>query len=116
MDIIIKKFSFCLLFILILSSLGGCNMDQENKEKQVTKEQQVIKEAKETTVKYFKEKQDLDVVVTGHKFGPKDLQSIYISGHVKDDKSKTFNITIQYGGDEYTIGSISKSKSLELKY
>ncbi|MBO1583417.1 MULTISPECIES: hypothetical protein [Bacillus] len=114
MDITIKKISFCLLFILILSILGGCNMDQKNKE--ATKEQQVIKEAKETTVKYFKEKQDLDVVITGHKFGPKDLQSIYISGHVKDDKSKTFNITIQYGGDEYTIGSISKSKSLELKY
>ncbi|OTY28575.1 hypothetical protein BK732_02775 [Bacillus thuringiensis serovar navarrensis] len=82
-------------------------MDQKNKEEQ---------EAKATTIKYFKEKQDLDVVITGHEFGPKDVQSIYISGHVKDDKDKTFNITIQYSGDEYTIGSISKSKSLKLKY
>ncbi|OSY01135.1 hypothetical protein [Bacillus nitratireducens] len=85
-------------------------MDQKNNE------EKVVKEAKATTIKYFKEKQDLDVVITGHEFGPKDLQSIYISGHVKDDRAKTFNITIQYSGDKYTIGSISKSKSLKLKY
>ncbi|HDR8233417.1 TPA: hypothetical protein QC443_005874 [Bacillus cereus] len=76
----------------------------------------MVKKAKATTITYFKEKQDLDVVITGHEFGPKDLQSIYISGHVKDDRDKTFNITIQYSGDKYTIGSISKSKSLKLKY
>ena len=110
MDITIKKFSFFLLFILILSTLVGCNMDQKNKE------EKWVKEAKATTITYFKEKQDLDVVITGHEFGPKDLQSIYISGHVKDDRDKTFNITIQYNGDKYTIGSISKSKSLKLKY
>ena len=32
MDITIKKFSFFLLFILILSTLVGCNMDQKNNE------------------------------------------------------------------------------------
>ncbi|MGF9874166.1 hypothetical protein ABEX28_15875 [Bacillus tropicus] len=105
-----KKYAIRLFFIFTLILLGGCTMNQKNKE------EQVVKEAKATTITYFKEKQDLDVVITGHEFGPKDLQSIYISGHVKDDKDKTFNITIQYSGDKYTIGSISKSKSLKLKY
>ncbi|MED1286080.1 hypothetical protein MKY70_05630 [Bacillus sp. FSL R9-9492] len=105
-----KKYAIRLFFIFTLILLGGCTMDQKNNE------EKVVKEAKTTTIKYFKEKQDLDVVITGHEFGPKDLQSIYISGHVKDDRDKTFNITIQYSGDKYTIGSISKSKSLKLKY
>ncbi|HFJ9374251.1 TPA: hypothetical protein ACGW7B_004918 [Bacillus nitratireducens] len=105
-----KKYAIRLFFIFTLILLGGCTMDQKNNE------EKVVKEAKATTITYFKEKQDLDVVITGHEFGPKDLQSIYISGHVKDDRAKTFNITIQYSGDKYTIGSISKSKSLKLKY
>ncbi|EMA6345220.1 hypothetical protein ACH0R4_RS21575 [Bacillus cytotoxicus] len=109
MDINIKKVSFCLFFIFILSMLGGCNMDQKNEE------QKIVKKAEERATQYFKDRQNLDVVITDHKFGPSDLQSIYISGHVKDNKSKTFNITIQYGGDEYTIGSISTNEELHLK-
>ena len=35
MDITIKKFSFCLLFILILSILGGCTINQKNDEQQI---------------------------------------------------------------------------------
>ncbi|MED0986660.1 hypothetical protein [Bacillus paramycoides] len=105
-----KKYGIRLFVIFTLILLGGCTIDKKNEE------QQIINKATKTTIKYFKEKQDLDVVITGHEFGPKDLQSIYISGHVKDDKDKTFNIIIQYSGDEYTIGSISKSKSLKLQY
>lgn len=109
MDIAIKKISFFLFFIFILSILGGCTMDQKNEE------QQIVEKAQERTIQYFKEKQDLDVVITDYRFGPSDLQGIFISGYIKNDESKTFNITIEYGGDEYTIGSISTSENLHLK-
>lgn len=109
MDIIIKKISFFLFFIFILSILGGCTINQKNDE------QQIVEKAQERTIQYFKEKQDLDVVITDYRFGPSDLQGIFISGYIKNDESKTFNITIEYSGDEYTIGSISTSENLHLK-
>ncbi|WP_144488378.1 hypothetical protein [Bacillus sp. ABP14] len=109
MDIIIKKISFFLFFIFILSILGGCTINQKNEE------QQIVEKAQERTIQYFKEKQDLDVVITNYRFGPSDLQGIFISGYIKNDESKTFNITIEYDGDEYTIGSISTSENLHLK-
>ncbi|WP_242256673.1 hypothetical protein [Bacillus cereus group sp. BfR-BA-01379] len=108
MNITIKKISFFLFFIFI-SILGGCTMDKKNEE------QQIVEKAQERTIQYFKEKQDLDVVITDYRFGPSDLQGIFISGYIKNDESKTFNITIEYGGDEYTIGSISTSENLHLK-
>jgi hypothetical protein len=109
MDIKIKKISFFLFFTFILSILGGCTIDQKNTE------QQIVEKAQERTIQYFKEKQDLDVVITDYRFGPSDLQGIFISGYIKNDESKTFNITIEYGGDEYTIGSISTGENLHLK-
>ncbi|MEF7659514.1 hypothetical protein [Bacillus thuringiensis] len=109
MNITIKKISFFLFFIFILSILGGCTINQKNEE------QQIVEKAQERTIQYFKEKQDLDVVITDYRFGPSDLQGIFISGYIKNDESKTFNITIEYGGDEYTIGSISTSENLHLK-
>ncbi|PES79996.1 hypothetical protein CN327_00670 [Bacillus cereus] len=109
MDIKIKKISFFLFFTFILSILEGCTIDQKNTE------QQIVEKAQERTIQYFKEKQDLDVVITDYRFGPSDLQGIFISGYIKNDESKTFNITIEYGGDEYTIGSISTSENLHLK-
>ncbi|PEY34801.1 hypothetical protein CN354_16170 [Bacillus cereus] len=104
-----KKIFSSLSIVFLLSILGGCNIDQKNEE------QQIIDKATERTVKFFKEKQNLDVVITDHEFGPNDLQVIFISGYVKDDKSKTFDVAVQYGGNEYTIGSISKSENLQLK-
>ncbi|PEP34122.1 hypothetical protein CN575_13600 [Bacillus wiedmannii] len=109
MDIKIKKISFFLFFIFISSILGGCTIDQKNTE------QQIVEKAQERTIQYFKEKQDLDVVITDYRFAPSDLQGIFISGYIKNDESKTFNITIEYGGDEYTIDSISTSENLHLK-
>ncbi|WP_342718447.1 hypothetical protein AAG068_05435 [Bacillus paramycoides] len=109
MDITIKKISFFLFFIFISSILGGCTINQKNEE------QQIVEKAQEKTIQYFKEKQELDVVITDYRFGPSDLQGIFISGYIKNDESKTFNITIEYGGDEYTIGSISTSENLHLQ-
>ncbi|UOB80001.1 DUF1433 domain-containing protein [Bacillus sp. ZJS3] len=108
MDITIKKISFCLLFILILSTLGGCTINQKNEE------QQIVNKATETTIQYFKEKENLEVVITKHKFAPKDFQSVWISGHVKDDKNKTFSAAVEYANN-YHIGSISTSEGFDLK-
>ncbi|OTW67679.1 MULTISPECIES: hypothetical protein [Bacillus cereus group] len=104
-----KKYAIRLFFTFTLILLGGCTIDQKNTE------QQIVEKAEERTIQYFKEKQDLDVVITDYRFGPSDLQGIFISGYIKNDESKTFNITIEYGGDEYTIGSISTSENLHLK-
>ena len=60
----------------------GCTINQKNEE------QQIVNKATETTIQYFKEKENLDVVITKHQFAPKDFQSVWISGHVKDDKIK----------------------------
>ncbi|PWN17524.1 hypothetical protein CU072_00620 [Bacillus thuringiensis] len=104
-----KKYAIRLFFIFTLILLGGCTIDQKNTE------QQIVEKAEERTIQYFKEKQDLDVVITDYRFAPSDLKGIFISGYIKNDESKTFNITIEYGGDEYTIGSISTSENLHLK-
>nr|WP_243526467.1 hypothetical protein [Bacillus pseudomycoides] len=105
----LKQLFFSLSIIFLITILGSCNTDQKNEK------QQIIDKATERTVKFFKEKQNLDVVIIDHEFGPNDLQVIFISGYVKDDKSKTFDVAVQYGGNEYTIGSISKSENLQLK-
>ena len=103
-----KKYGIRLFFIFTLILLGGCTINQKNEE------QQIINKATETTIQYFKEKENLDVVITKHKFAPKDFQSVWISGHVKDDKNKTFSADVEYAND-YHIGSISTSEGFDLK-
>ncbi|MGN4613933.1 DUF1433 domain-containing protein [Bacillus cereus group sp. MYBK71-2] len=104
-----KKYGIRLFFIFTLILLGGCTIDQKNEE------QQIVNKATETTIQYFREKENLDVVITKHKFAPKDFQSIWISGHVKDDKNKKFSADVEYAND-YHIGSISTTKNFELKH
>ncbi|ENJ6135221.1 DUF1433 domain-containing protein [Bacillus cereus] len=103
-----KKYTIRLFFIFTLILLGGCTINQKNEE------QQIINKATETTIQYFKEKENLDVVITKHQFAPKDFQSVWISGHVKDDKNKTFSTDVEYAND-YHIGSISTSEGFDLK-
>ncbi|ADY20427.1 hypothetical protein P4U05_16615 [Bacillus paranthracis] len=107
MDIKIEKFSFHLLFILILGTLGGCTMDQKNTE------QPIVEKANETTIKYFKEKENLDVVITGYEFAPSDFQTVFIKGHVKDDKTQAFTLHVEYGDSDYRVTSRTYSESLE---
>ncbi|EOP58467.1 hypothetical protein IKQ_00577 [Bacillus cereus VDM053] len=57
MDIKIKKISFFLFFIFISSILGGCTINQKNEELQI------VEKAQERIIQYFKEKQELDVVI-----------------------------------------------------
>ncbi|EEK46178.1 MULTISPECIES: hypothetical protein [Bacillus] len=104
-----KKYAIRLFFIFTLILLGGCTIDQKNEE------QQIVNKATETTIQYFKEKENLDVVITKHQFAPKDFQSVWISGHVKDDKNKTFSADVEYAND-YHIGSISTSEGFDLKH
>ncbi|MDF9610867.1 DUF1433 domain-containing protein [Bacillus thuringiensis serovar pingluonsis] len=104
-----KKCDIRLFFIFTLILLGGCTINQKNEE------QQIINKATETTIQYFKEKENLDVVITKHQFAPKDFQSVWISGHVKDDKNKTFSADVEYAND-YHIGSISTSEGFDLKH
>ncbi len=54
-------------------------------------------------------------MITKHKFAPKDFQSVWVSGHVKDDKNKKFSADVEYAND-YHIGSISTTKNFELKH
>lgn len=105
----VKKYAIRLFFTFTLILLGGCTIDQKNEE------QQIVNKATETTIQYFREKENLDVVITKHKFAPKDFQSIWISGHVKDDKNKKFSADVEYAND-YHIGSISTTKNFELKH
>ncbi|AYF05179.1 DUF1433 domain-containing protein [Bacillus wiedmannii] len=104
-----KKYAIRLFFIFTFILLGGCTIDQKNEE------QQIVNKATETTIQYFKEKENLDVVITKHKFAPKDFQSVWISGHVKDDKNKTFSAAVEFAND-YHIGSISTSEGFDLKH
>ncbi|WP_035414559.1 hypothetical protein [Bacillus sp. UNC437CL72CviS29] len=104
-----RRVIFYLISIVIITILGGCNMDQKKEE------QQIVEIANETIIKYFKEKENLDVAITKHEFAPKDFQSVWISGHVKDDKNKRFSADVEYAND-YHIGSITTSEGFELKY
>lgn len=88
---------------------------EEQKMDNKQEEQQVIDKAKEETVKYFKETEGLDVTITKHKFGPKDFQTILITGYVTDDKSKEFTASVQYANN-YHIGSISTTNNFDLKH
>ncbi|MGH0945071.1 hypothetical protein ACQVTS_28710 [Bacillus mycoides] len=104
-----EKFGIRLFFIFTLILLGGCTIDKKNDE------QQIVNKAEKVTIEYFKEKENLEVTLTSHKFAPNDFQTVFINGHVKDDKSKTFSVDVEYGGGEYRISSMSHSKNLELK-
>ncbi|HFK1452027.1 TPA: DUF1433 domain-containing protein [Bacillus pacificus] len=104
-----KKYGIRLFFIFTLILLGGCTINQKNEE------QQIINKATETTIQYFKEKENLDVVITKYKFTPNDLQTIFISGYVTDDKNKEFSVAVEYANN-YHISTISTTKNFELKH
>ncbi|MCQ6285215.1 MULTISPECIES: hypothetical protein [Bacillus cereus group] len=105
-----KKYSIRLFIIFTLILLGGCTIDQKNEE------QQIVNKAKATTIQYFKEKHNLDVVITGHSFPPNDFQTVFIDGYVKDDKSKEFSVDVEFGNRDYRVSSISRSENFKLNY
>ena len=57
----------------------------------------------------------LDVTITDHEFGPKDFQTISISGYVTNDKMKEFTASVEYANN-YHISTISTTKNFELKH
>ena len=56
-------------------------------------------------------RKNVDVTITKHKFTPNDLQTIFISGYVTDDKSKEFSVAVEYANN-YHISTISTTKIL----
>ncbi|HFK1408680.1 TPA: DUF1433 domain-containing protein [Bacillus cereus] len=88
-----KKYAIRLFFIFTLILLGGCTIDQKNEE------QQIVNKATE-------EKENLEVTITNHRFPSNDIETIFITGHIKDDTNKKFTTSIDYK-DDYNIGSIS---------
>lgn len=104
-----KKISFYFLLILVFATLGGCTINLKNEE------QQIVNKAKEETIKYFKEEENVDVTITKHKFTPNDLQTIFISGYVTDDKNKEFSVAVEYANN-YHMSTISTTKNFELKH
>ncbi|OOR30717.1 DUF1433 domain-containing protein [Bacillus cereus] len=103
-----KRLFFYLVFIFIITTLGGCNNENNT-------EEEIINKAKEETIQYFKKTEGLDVTITDHEFGPKDFQTILISGFVTNDESKKFTASVQYAND-YHIGSISASNNFDFKH
>lgn len=89
MRIKIRKFTFFVFFIFVSTILGGCNMQENNKEKQ-----------------------NLDVTITDYRFPSNDLESVFITGHIKNDESKEFTATIDYNNN-YNVGSVSTNFSLK---
>ena len=61
----IEKNGIRLFIILTLILLGGCSMNNKTNE-----EKEIVAKAEEVTIKYFKEREELDVVITGHEFSP----------------------------------------------
>ncbi|MED1112226.1 DUF1433 domain-containing protein [Bacillus paramycoides] len=108
MEIKKKSIGIFLFFALIFTILVGCNVENN-------KEEEIINKAKKETIKYFKEKENVDVTITKHKFTPNDLQTIFISGYVTDDKNKEFSVAVEYANN-YHIGTISTTKNFELKH
>lgn len=105
-----KKISFYFLLILVFATLEGCTVDNKKEE------QLIVDKATETTIQYFKEKHNLDVVITGHSFPPNDFQTVFIDGYVKNDKSKEFSVDVEFGDGDYRVGSISRSENFKLNY
>ncbi|ENB9403081.1 DUF1433 domain-containing protein [Bacillus paranthracis] len=104
-----NKFGTKLFFIFALILLGGCTVNQKNEE------QQIVNKAKEETIKYFKEEENVDITITKHKFTSNDLQTIFISGYVTGDKNKEFSVAVEYANN-YHISTISTTKNFELKH
>ncbi|MCX9099722.1 DUF1433 domain-containing protein [Bacillus anthracis] len=98
--IIREKTCYKIILIFTLILLGGCTINQKNEE------QQIVNKATETTIQYFKEKENLEVTITNHRFPSNDIETIFITGHIKDDTNKKFTTSIDYK-DDYNIGSIS---------
>ncbi|PEE66270.1 DUF1433 domain-containing protein [Bacillus thuringiensis] len=102
-----KKNGIRLFIILTLILLGGCGMNNKTNE-----EKEIVDKATEKTINYFKEKQNLDVTITDYRFPSNDLESVFITGHIKDDESKEFTATIDYNNN-YNVGSVSTNFSLK---
>ncbi|MDM5153657.1 DUF1433 domain-containing protein [Bacillus sp. DX1.1] len=92
---------------MILAIIMGGYLVNNDNEKTI-QEEEIKKKAEEYTVKYLKEKHNLDVTITGSRFAPANFQTVFVSGYVTNDKNKTFSVDVEYANN-YHISSISSS-------
>ncbi|MCP1136459.1 hypothetical protein NKT34_24455 [Paenibacillus polysaccharolyticus] len=81
-------FALMMVFTILL---GGCQKMTESEK------QALYQEAEKVVVQHFKEKFELDVVVTSKELLPEMAMSqIGLKGHVKDHDDQTFGISYDY--------------------
>ncbi|WP_166244898.1 DUF1433 domain-containing protein [Paenibacillus turpanensis] len=73
--------------------------------KQVEKSE-IIKKAEQAAANHFKEKYNLDVEFTDHKFEPKEFASVKVYGNVKGEPEDTLDASVNFA-DNYSVGPVS---------
>ncbi|WP_028403256.1 hypothetical protein [Ectobacillus panaciterrae] len=97
-------------FMLLIGSLlaGGCSI-MKNK----TEDKKLLKNAEEETVKFFKEKEHVDVIVTKSEFSSAiGGDTIFVDGYVKEDPTRKISADVHYK-DNYNIDSFGLDKKKE---
>lgn len=103
-----RKLFIC--FLLIPFILGGCQTVDSNKtnhsgitddmatnDEATNNDDQLMSQARETAIQFFKEKYDLEVEVTNQKKLPAYVaDEIDVEGYVVGHKDQTFNISVNY--------------------
>ncbi|MDP4095737.1 hypothetical protein OIN60_02895 [Paenibacillus sp. P96] len=81
-----------------------------------TDKQALFNEADPFAVDYFKEKFNIEIVITDHKLLPTmAVSEVSVIGHVKGHEDQKFNLTYDYKKNVVTGGSVSREFSQALK-
>ncbi|MFM9281305.1 hypothetical protein [Paenibacillus jiagnxiensis] len=81
-----------------------------------TDKQALFNEADPFAVEYFKEKFNLEIVITDHELLPTmAVSEVSVIGHVKDHEDQKFILTYNYKKKVVTGASISRELSQDLK-
>lgn len=77
-----------------------------------TDKQALFDEADPVAVDYFKERFDIEIVITDHKLLPTmAVDKVSVIGHVKDHEDQTFNLKYDY--KKKTVTGFSMSQEFE---
>ena len=100
------KIGLVVIMIFAIFVLGGCqNMTESEK-------QAYFQEAEKKATSYFKDKYELDVVITSKELLPEmALDSIAMEGHVAEHKDQEF--TISYDYNEKKIKNLGMSPAIK---
>ena len=94
---------FIALIIMVTLILGGCSNMKESEK------QALYQEAESSVVQYFKQKYELDVVITSKELLPEmAVSQIGLKGHVKDHEDQSFGISYDYKRKQPRIWSLAR--------